>query len=152
MATRGTKGRQRAERLEGEGDRLLAQGKTKAALKKFRAAEALGAERPELYTKLIQAHQAATTEWTAEDFTASLGWEMRRQELLHPEIRAAHERLSPEWREVTERLRRLFVSTDAALVERLTEEIAAYGGAAVRPLLDFLLVIKHAATSPAEAS
>lgn len=150
MATRDAKTARRAGQLEADGDRLLARGKATAALKKFRAAEALVTERPELYAKLVQAHQAATAEWTAEDFTTSLGWEMRRQELLHPEVRAAHERLTPEWKAVTERLRQLFVSGDAAHVDQLAEEIATYGAAAVRPLLDFVLLLKTAATPQAE--
>lgn len=140
-----------ADRLEAEGDRLCAEGQHASALEQYLAAETLEKNRPALYAKLITTHQAVTTEWTAEDFARSMQWEMRKQELEHPGLRAVHERLSPEWGEVTERLRRLIIATDAPTVLALSEEITAFGEQAVRPLLDFVLLLKSARTPDAGA-
>lgn len=136
-----------ADRLAAEGDQLSADGRHAAALEKYLAAEALEKRCPTLYAKLIATHQAVTTEWTAGDFARSMQWEMRKQELEHPELKAVHERLAPEWGEVTERLRRLIIATDEPTVLALSEEIAAFGEHAVRPLLDFVLLLKSARTA-----
>lgn len=141
MMKKGAKPTQR-ERLEQSADKLLAKGKAKAALKKYRAVQSADPTRAAIYPKLIAAHQAATAEWGPEDFAESLAWEMRHQELLHPELQGVHERLAPEWREVTDRLRRLIITNDDAVIAQLTEEIAAYGAKAVRPLLEVILLMK----------
>ncbi|GEM_PF-5726201 len=127
-----------------DGDALLAAGDAVGALQKFREAAESGCTDPTLFEKLIATHQAVTTEWTQEDLALSLSWEMRRQELCSPGARAARERLAPEWQEVTERLRRVLVATDQEIIAQLCEDIAAYESKAVRPLLDFLLLLKTA--------
>ncbi|MBI4366735.1 MAG: hypothetical protein HY543_07955 [Deltaproteobacteria bacterium] len=129
----------RVDRLLSAGDRLLAKGKSRAALKKYRAAEALDATQPRIYAKLIDAHAAGASEWTAADLATSLAWEMRRQELAHPALREVHARLQPEWDAVMRRVRDVLRAEDAATVRRLTEEIVGYGADAVRPLVEFLL-------------
>ncbi len=143
-----------SESLESEGDALLSTGQLGEALQKFLAAEALDQQRPALYDKLIATHRQLTVEWTHEDFTQSLTWEMRKQALEHPEVLDTLERLTPEWQEVTERLRRLLVTTDEHMIATLVTEIAAFKEKAVRPLLDFLLLLKTSAqssdTAPAE--
>lgn len=83
----------RARRLEREGDRLLERGKAASALKKYRVVERRMPERTAIYGKLIRAHRQATTRWGAMDLVASLGWEMRRQALRNPALRAVHARL-----------------------------------------------------------
>lgn len=133
----------KAEKLEAQGDAFMARGKPAQALEKYLAAEALHSDCPALYTKLIAAHQAATPEWTAEDFSRSLAWEMRRQELEHPAVKATHERLAPEWQQVTELLQRLIATPDHATELRLVDAILAYETKALRPLLDCILAIKH---------
>lgn len=131
-----------AQCLERAGDRYMASQEPRRALAKYRAAQSLAPDAPQVYRKLIAAHQAATTEWGPQDVAESLAWEMRRQELEHPPIRDLHERLSPEWQEVTTLLHRLVVVEDATIVARLREEIIGYGAKAVRPLLDLLLLLK----------
>lgn len=128
--------------MEQAGDRCMARGDAQGALVKYRAAQALSPDAPDLYRKLIAAHQAATPEWGPKDLAESLAWEMRCQELDHPPIRDLHERLSPEWQEVTDLLHRLVIVEDAAVVARLREEIIGYGAKAVRPLLDLFLLLK----------
>lgn len=135
--------RPKAEKLEAQGDALMAQGKPARALEKYRAAEAVPSDHAELYTKLIAAHQAATTEWTEADFSQSLAWEMRRQELEHPAVKATHERLAPEWQQVTELLQRLIATPDHATELELVDRILQYETKALRPLLDCILAIKH---------
>lgn len=132
----------KAERLERDGDRLLAKGKATAALKKYRAVEMRVPDRAAIYAKLIAAHAMATREWGPEDLAESLAWEMRRQEVEHPEIRPIHERLSPEWQTITERIHRLVGTEDETVIRQLTEEIAGFGARAVRPLLDMLVTLK----------
>lgn len=134
------------------GDALMAEGKAAEALEHYRAAEALEPDLPALYGKLIEAHKAATGEWTEEDFALTLSWEMRKQELEHPAMRAAHERLTPEWNEVTELLRRLLVTEDPALLKGLGDQIVVFEGRAVRPLLDFILMLKDATVQPVDAA
>lgn len=137
-----------AAALEAEGDTLLAHGRPAEALEKFRAAEGLVQDRIALYEKLIAAHRDITSEWTHEDFAQSLTWEMQKQALEHPEVLATVERLTPEWNEVTERLRRLLVTTDEHLMATLVTEIASFKEKAVRPLLDFVLLLKATTIVP----
>ncbi len=138
---------QRAEQLEAEGDAFVTTGDYAAALQKFLEAEALVHNRITIYDKLISTHRQLTVEWTHDDFVRSLSWEMQKQTLEHPEVISTMERLSPEWQEVTERLRRLLVTSDEHMIALLTTEIAAFKEKAVRPLLDFILLLK-AASAP----
>lgn len=140
--------RTHAAQLEAEGDALLLLGRVHDAFDKFREAESLDHERVALYDKLIATHRQLTAEWTHDDFAQSLTWEMQKQALEHPEVLATMERLTPEWNEVTERLRRVLVTTDEAVIAQLVTEIAAFKEKAVRPLLDFILLLKSATTAP----
>ncbi|MBI2343259.1 MAG: hypothetical protein HYV02_02805 [Deltaproteobacteria bacterium] len=140
-----------ADALEAAGDQLLRELRLAEALEKFLEAEVLGSVRPALYQKLIDTHKALTTTWTEADMARSLAWEMHKQSLEHPEVRITHERLAPEWQEVTERLRRLIIAKDAAVIGHLVGEIAAFREKAVHPLLDFILLLKTAHQPPPSA-
>jgi hypothetical protein len=137
---------QNAEALEAEGDALAAAKDLPKALAKYQEAEAVEKERPELYGKMISIHAEITEEWSRDDFALSLSWEMQKQALEHPEVRAAHERLSPEWQAVTERLHRLLIADTPEDMNQLAEEVAEYRENAVRPLLDFILLLKQNAS------
>lgn len=136
--------KKRGSKLILEGDSFFESGNIEAALEKYLAAEALDLKDAELYGKLISTHKKINKEWSSDDFSLSLHWEMRKQEIENPEVKATHERLSPEWQEVTERLRRLLLASDQELVDSLVEEIASFGEASVRPLLDFILLMRGA--------
>ncbi|MBI2346216.1 MAG: dephospho-CoA kinase [Deltaproteobacteria bacterium] len=82
-----------ARRLQAA-DRFLAKGNAVRALKQYREVQRLEPGNPAIYSKLIAAHQAATSAWRPKDFVDSLSWEMRRQELEQPGLKAVHKRLA----------------------------------------------------------
>ncbi len=86
--------KEKASRLLSKGDRLLQKGKAERALKKFRKALSLDSTNPLIYEKLIVAKDLSQENWGADDFTESLEWVMKRQELENPELVYLYDQLS----------------------------------------------------------
>lgn len=138
----------KAAKLEKKGDRLLAKGKFQKAHQYYRKSEALDQERPEIYQKLHDSFQKIDQEWTQEDFEQDMAWTMRQQELENPEIKGVIERFSPEYQEVEQLIQKLMVPSDEKFEAEIVEQIIAYGDAAHRPMIDFLLTLKKMSLEP----
>lgn len=134
--------KEKAEKLLTKGDELLQKGKFKRALRKFKKAQKYDPERADIYDRLVKAHEAATKDWDVEDVVESVGWVMEQQELQDPSFKMLHAKLSPEWNNVTERIKTLIVCEDEKEECRIVEEIRAFGEEAIYPLLHTLLQIK----------
>lgn len=137
--------KQKADKLIAKGDRLKAKGKFEKALKKYKKAKKYDPERADLYDRLIEAHDKSTKEWCEEDVAESVGYVMDKQEIENPSIKLLHERLTPEWTKVTEKIGRLIISDNEAEESEIIQEIQAFGPSAVYPLIYTLLQIKKGA-------
>lgn len=129
-------------RLIEKGDELLKKGKFKKALEKFKKALDLDPDRPELYDRLIDAHDKADIEWDEKDVADSVGWVMKRQELTNPSIKITHARLTPEWQEVTDKIKLLIAASSEGDEQKLIEAIRSHETDAIYPLIDTILQIK----------
>lgn len=132
----------KADKLIAKGDKLATKGKFKRALKKYKKAKNYDPERADLYDKLVDAHDKATKEWKAKDVADSVGWVMEKQEKENPAIKHLHERLSPEWTQVLEKIRVLIMCDNEDEESKIIEEITAFGEDAVYPLIYTILQIK----------
>ena len=83
----------KAETSEAKGDKAFSKKKFKNALSHYREAQKLEPNKTVLYDKLVEAHRKGTKEWTREDFSLSLEWTMKKQELENPALKNVHERL-----------------------------------------------------------
>jgi tetratricopeptide (TPR) repeat protein len=142
---------EKALKLEKKGDKLLEKGKFRKALAQYQKSEALNPERKEIYEKMNKALSGFEHEWSEEDFSNSMGWAMKLQELQNPQMKRVHEKFSAEYHEVQKLVQRLMVAVDAELELQLVEKIIAYGDKAHLPVLDYLLSIKALASRPSEA-
>lgn len=127
---------------ESKGDDLVRQGKFREAVAEYKKSEALNPERPEIYEKLIETHAHHEAEWSEEDFSDSMTWTMRRQELQNPRLRLVHETFSVEYREIHRLLQSLMMAGGEEQENQCLEKILEYGETAVVPMLHFLLSIK----------
>lgn len=87
-------------------------------------------------------YQRDKKNWEMEDFVESVDAVMQEQEKKSPEIKQVHAQLSPEWKQVSEKIGKLLTCEKEEEIVLLREEIVAQGPIAVRVLLDFLLSIK----------
>lgn len=143
-------GKKKSERLVGEGDSLAKKGKFKQALKKYRQAKECDPERADIYDRLISAHDKSTKNWTEEDVAESVGYAMKKQEVENPGIKYLHERLTPEWNEIAEKIAHLISCENEEEEIKLIGEIKSYETAAIYPLIYTLLQIKKGASSRGE--
>lgn len=81
---------------EEKGDKDFKKGKFKKALAHYREAQKLDPGKTVLYDKLVEAHKKAVKKWTREDFSSSLEWTMKKQELENPSLKKVHERMDPD--------------------------------------------------------
>lgn len=137
-----------AAKLISEGDEYMAKKKYTKALKRYKKAKELAPERTDLYDKLIKAHDLAVKEedWHEDDVADSVGWTMEKQELENPALKLLHERLTPEWNNISAKISALITSESEDDEIRIVEEIRAYGHDAIYPLIFTLLQIKKGAT------
>jgi len=138
-----TTDKERAERLIVKGDKLLAKGRPKRALEKFKKAKELDPSRADIYDRLVKAHDRATTEWNEEDVAMSVSWTMEKQAASDPAMNLVHERLTPEWTEIMNKIGELIQAEQETDEKRIIQEIKGYGEKAVHPLIYALLQIKR---------
>jgi len=141
----GATNKEKADKLIKKGDTLLAKGKHKRALKKFKKAKELDPERSDIYDRLVNAHEKATTEWSEEDVALSVSWTMEKQEAVNPSMKLIHERLTPEWSEIMTKIGELIVTDQEDDEDRIIQEIQGYGEQAIHPLIHTILQIKKGA-------
>lgn len=128
--------------LVAKGDEYMRKGKPKKALKKYMDAKVLSPDNADIYDRLIKAHEASTKEWDIEDFAKSVSWLMTKQEIEHPKIKMLHERMTPEWKDITDHIAKLITASEED-EESLISKICAYGEKAVMPLIEFILYLKN---------
>lgn len=125
-----------------KGDQWRARGNSKKALEAYRKALEDDDSRVALYDKLLSLLDENKGTWSEEEFTDSVYFTMKRQELLDPTFKRIHARSDPDFAEVTKLIKKLFAANEQALETDCVEKIASYGEGAVYPLLDFLLTFK----------
>lgn len=86
-------------------------------------------------------------DWEMGDFVESVDEVMQKQEKENPDIKHLHARLSPEWKQVSEKISQFLTSESEEAASKIREEIIAHGDIATRVLLDFLMSIKLKAKS-----
>src|SRR5262245_14677925 len=128
----------KAMELEAKGDRYAGRQDLQKALKAYRSACEADPDNPAIYGKLIEVKGQLQEEWSEEDFSETLSWTMRKQELENPGIKEVYEVLSPEYNEIKQTIFRM-LTTPPELRDPLIAKIKNYGIKAVRPLLDTLL-------------
>lgn len=126
-----------------KGDEWRAKGNLKKALEAYRKALADDATRVALYDKLLSLLDDNKGAWSEEDFADSVYLTMKRQELLDPTFKRIHARSEPDFAEITKLIKKMFAADCQAAETDCVEKIAAYGDAAVYPLLDFLIAFKE---------
>jgi hypothetical protein len=133
----------KAQTAEKKGDAHAQKGAHKKAVEHYKKAVEQTPDNLSLYDKLISSHKQIEAEWTDEDFTLSLEWTMKKQELENPGIKRIHARLSEEGREISKIVGQLMQAPNDDLEAQAMERIAAYGTKAVYPLLDVILTFKE---------
>lgn len=131
-----------------QGDTHRDQKKYKKALSSYETALKIDPKQASIYDRLIETHQMLDHQWTDEDFTKSLEWTMKKQELENPQIKRIHAKLAPEWKKIIELIERLLQSLDETADTVIIERIASYGERAVYPLIEALLSIKNKRQEP----
>jgi hypothetical protein len=137
----------KALKHEAKGDKLFGKEKYREALKEYQKSETFDPSRPEIYEKLIETHGRYQHEWVEQDFSDSLSWTMRRQELQNPQIKWVHETFTPEYQEIQKLIQGLMAAMDPEREGALTTKILDFGPKAVLPLVHFLLSLKALAHS-----
>jgi tetratricopeptide (TPR) repeat protein len=131
---------EKAKRLEAKGDKLKTKNKPKDALKAYRKSREADPENPAIYDKLIEIKSTLEDSWSEEDFSESMEWTMKKQELENPDLKEVYESLSPEYTQIKQLIGQM-LQTPPEIRDPLIERIKSFGGKAVRPLLDILLSI-----------
>lgn len=134
--------KKRAAKLLSEGDKLLKKSRFKEALKKYKKARKYDPERPDIYDRLIRAHDKSTGKWSEKDVVESVGWLMEKQEIENPSLKLLHAKLSPEWKSVADKIETLITCDNEDDEYRIIEEIRAFNAAAIYPLIYTILQIK----------
>ncbi len=133
----------KALKLEKKGDKLVSKGKFREALIAYQESEQNFSEREEIYQKLIETLNKIEDEWSEEDFSASVTWTMRQQELQNPKIKRVHEQFSLEFQEVQKLAQQLMIATEKDMEEDLIDKIINYQEKATLPLIHFILTFKE---------
>ncbi len=126
-----------------KGDKHASKNKFDKALKEYKKAKDLDPENKEIYSKLVDTHKKATIEWNETDFTESLEWTMKLQELENPKMKRLHAQMTPEWKRINGLIRLLLETKEEAEETDFVEKISAYGKEAVYPLVEFILQFKR---------
>lgn len=129
--------------LESLGDQSLAKNHHKKALNYYQKALALHDQRAELYQKLIKCLDEKKESWDEQDFTNSVMWEMKYQELVNPIMKRIHARQHETFQTITHDLQKIMTEQDPAQETQLVEKVISYGDEALYPLVDFLIQIKE---------
>lgn len=132
----------KAQATEQKGDRFFQKGKFKKALQSYRMVQKENPDYLPVYDKLIETHQKTKEEWTDGDFSESLFWTMKKQELENPGLKRLHARLEPEWIEISKLIQQMMQAGDENEETALVEKIVGHGTKALYPLIEFLLSFK----------
>lgn len=133
-----------SQTLEDQGDAQSSQGKYADAILSYREASTLDPQNARIYGKLIEAHGKIEGEWGQEDFIEVMGWIMKKQELENPAIQEVHERLTPLYAQIRQRVLEL-LGLPSELRSPKVDQIRKFGTAAILPLLDTLLALQDLA-------
>ncbi|MBT3182789.1 MAG: hypothetical protein HN337_09840 [Deltaproteobacteria bacterium] len=133
----------KAAALEAKGDKLLAKGKPKRALKKFKKALQMDPGRTAIYDKLMKTRDILPDDWEMEDFVESVDWLMKKQEIEEPAIKQIHAKLSPEWEEAKKLVWSIMASNEER-AKMLTEELVKMGEIGTRAAINTILEFKQA--------
>lgn len=132
----------KSAKLEAKGDKLLSKGKYKRAIKKYKKALKYNDENAALYEKLITTKDQISGDWDKKEFSESLDWLMKKQEIENPRLKHVHDRLAPEWEEVSKLIAELLDARPDD-EDKIISKIRDYRETAVQPLIDFLLSLKE---------
>lgn len=132
----------KALKHESKGDKLFSKDKFRQALEEYRKSEALNPDRLQIYEKLIETHRRFEHEWVEEDFSNSLTWTMRYQELQNPDLKWVHDTFTPEYQEVQKLLQALMINPDPQMEPEIIRKILSFGEKAALPLIHCILSIK----------
>lgn len=127
---------------EEKGDKYLKKKNFKKALQNYRKVLELDENYLPVYDKLIEAHTKIKSEWSDADFSDSLSWTMKKQELENPQVKRIHAQLEPEWKEVFKLIQQLMAAKDEKSETDCVEKIAVCRDKAVYPLIEVLLSFK----------
>ncbi len=128
----------RAQKLEAKGDEYAQKEKWEKALKAYQSSLEMTPDNLPLYDKMIEIKMRGKAEWSEKDFSESLEWTMKKQELENPALKAVHETLSPEYLQIRELIFQI-LETPPELREPLIQKMNQFEKSALRPLLDVLL-------------
>lgn len=136
----------KALKFEAKGDRLSAKGKYRKALLIYEKSQQKNPDNPDIYKKLCETLNKFEHEWTEEDFSKSMTWTMKEQELENPQMKLVHEKFTVEYMEVQKLVQKLMLAPNKELETRFINKIITYGDKAQLPVLDFLLSLKNIAS------
>lgn len=143
----------KALKFEAKGDKLVAKQKFRQAIEAYQKSESFNQDRAEIYEKLVDTLNRFEHEWNEEDFSKSMTWTMRHQEILNPQMKLVHETFSFEYKEVQKLIQRLMLAMGPELENQIIDEILSHGQQGILPMLHFLLSIKAVANpQPADTN
>lgn len=143
MKTNKKKGSDRAQVTEEKGDNLFHSGNYEKALEQYRLSQAADPQNSRIYDKLITTHEKVIDVWKDKDFSESLSWTMKKQELENPRLRRVHAQMEPEWKEVSGLIQQMMKDQDESSETEIIEKIVSYREMALYPLLEVLLSLKR---------
>jgi tetratricopeptide (TPR) repeat protein len=132
----------KSAKLEAKGDKLVNKGKYQRAIKKYKKALKYNDENAALYEKLISTKDQISGDWDKKEFSESLDWLMKKQEIENPRLKHVHDRLTPEWETVSKLIAELLDSKPDD-EDKIISKIRDYRETAVQPLIDFILSLKE---------
>jgi len=132
----------KALKHESKGDKYFRKEKFREALEEYRKSELHDPNRVAIYEKLVETHKRFEHEWLEEDFSLSLTWTMRQQELNNPELKWVHQTFTSEYQEIQKLVQGLLVNQDTAMETQIIARIVSFGEKAALPLIHFLLSLK----------
>src|SRR5262245_55362795 len=116
----------KAGRLIDAGDRHTKRKQLAKALKAYRDALKADPNNPLLYQKLIETKERMPEEWSEEDFSETMAWTMKKQELENPTLKDVHEVLTPEYHEIRQTIVKM-ITTPPEMRDPLIAKVKGYG-------------------------
>ncbi len=142
---------QKALHWENKGDQYFEKQQYEKAMEAYRKSSELNPDHPGIYEKLTRTQDLLGSEWNEEDFSETMFWVMKRQELENPQIKDLHETLSVEYAEVKALILKM-LATSSELRNSYIEKIKSYEQKAVLPLLHTLISLTEMAQQVANNS
>jgi tetratricopeptide (TPR) repeat protein len=88
--------------------------------------------------KAIECQQNKSTEWTEDDFSRNLTWQMQLQELRNPLMRLTHAKLEASFEEDLKKIHALIQESDQERFEDTLRSLIIQGDSAFMACLEFL--------------